>query len=286
MNAVEKGEDYLLRWPVDTVFDEGKFLTDEYPYDTLINITDKISSNKTVYIKKVNAKTLWGKLVHCAWNTAEPGVIFIDKMHNYAPDGVYENYKMISTNPCGEIGMNKDSCRLIAMNLVGYVKNPYTTDAEFDFELFNEHTYKAVKLGDDLVDLELEQVNKILSGLNDDDVSEREIWTILRDTAIDVRRMGLGFTGLGDMLAMMGYKYGTTESTTFLENVLKVWFGEQLRGTIKLARMRGTFKKFDANLEGGSDFNTPQNDFFKMIHENYNEEWQEMMKYGMQLWKR
>ena len=120
----------------------------------------------------------------------------------HAPDGVYENYKMISTNPCGEIGMNKDSCRLIAMNLTGYVKNPYTRQAEFDFELFKEHTYKAVKLGDDLVDLELEQVNKILSGLNDDDISEREIWTILRDTAMDVRRMGLGFTGLGDMLAM------------------------------------------------------------------------------------
>lgn len=280
MYAVEKKEDYILRWPTDVVFDDNLFKTDEYPYDTLINVTNVLNNEKTVYIKKVNAKTLWNKLVHCAWNTAEPGVIFVDKMHNYAPDGVYENYKMVSTNPCGEIGMNKDSCRLIAMNLSSYVVNPYTDKAYFNNELFTNHVYKAVKLGDDLVDLELEQVNKILSGLNEEDISEKEIWTTLKNTAINVRRMGLGFTGLGDMLAMMGMKYGTTESTTFLENVLKVWFGEQLRGTIKLARMRGTFNKFDANLEGGSDFNTPQNDFFKMIYENYNKEWQEMMKYG------
>lgn len=424
MHAVENDEDYILRWPIDVTFDDNLFKTEEYSYDTLVNVTDVLNNGKIVYIKKVNAKTLWDKLVHCAWNTAEPGVIFVDKMHNYAPDGVYENYKMVSTNPCvagdtviktnvgdmtikelvdlygkgfsnimveswnigrhvaemqnikfavltqrdanlwkvttergnmvrltqdhmvytikngyveaktlvegdellifdketnnyvpdkigqiiqdgvedvydigveynhnffangilvhncGEIGMNKDSCRLIAMNLSSYVVNPYTDQAYFNTELFMNHTYKAVKLGDDLVDLELEQVNKILSGLNEDDISEKEIWTTLRDTAINVRRMGLGFTGLGDMLAMLGIKYGSTESLKFLENILKTWFETQFYGTVKLAQMRGSFKEFDMTLEGGQDLNTPQNDFYKMLFENFNDTWWAMTKFG------
>lgn len=424
MKAAENGQDYLLRWPVNLTLDDSKYLTEEYPYDVLIDISQDKPTWEKAYIKKVNAKELWDKLVHCAWNTAEPGIIFLDRMHDYAPDGVYENYQMVSTNPCvagdtviktnvgemtikelvdlyekghsnimveswnigrhvaemqnikfavltqrdanllkittekgnalrltqdhmvytikngyveantltegdellifdtetnnympnqiasitqdgtedvydigveynhnffangilvhncGEIGMNKDSCRLIAMNLSGYVKKPYTNEAEFDFDLFKNHVYKTVRLGDDLVDLELEQVNKILSTLKEGDSSEREIWTLLRDTAIDVRRMGLGFTALGDMLAMLGIKYGSEASLDFIKLVLEVMFEAQLKGTIRLAQLRGKFSKFDAELEGGSDLNTPQNSFFKMIYEKYPSLWDEMMKYG------
>lgn len=424
MRAVEEGEDFLLRYPIGVNINKSKYLTKEYPYNELIDISADEPTYNKCYIKKVNAKKLWDKLVHCAWNTAEPGVIFVDRMHNYAPDGVYDDYKMVSTNPCvagdtviktnvgemtikelvdlyerghsnimveswnlgrhiaemqtikfavltqrdanllklttekghilrltqdhmvytiakgyqeaktlvvgeellvfdtesnvytsckvksleqdgiedvydigveynhnffangilvhncGEIGMNKDSCRLIAMNLSGYVKNPYTKDAEFDFNLFKDHVYKTLKLGDDLVDLELGQVNKILSGLKAEDRSEREIWELLKSTAIDVRRMGLGFTALGDMLAMMGFKYGSDEALAFMDTVLDAMFECQLRGTIKLAKSRGKFNKFNAILEGGEDLNTPQNDFFRMIYSKYPELWREMMKYG------
>lgn len=280
MKAVEEKTDYLLRYPIDAEVDNEKYMIDEYPYDVLIDITEDQPSNNKCYIKKVNAKRLWDKLIHCAWNTAEPGIIFEDRMHDYAPDGVYEDYKMVSTNPCGEIGMNKDSCRLIAMNLSSYVDNPYTSEAEFNFELFKEHAYKTLKLGDDLVDLEMEQVDKILGTLRENDVAEREIWEMLRGTAMDVRRMGLGFTGLGDMFAMLGIKYGSDESLTFVDKMLDVMFKSQLESTIKLAKSRGKFTKFDAKLEGGEDLNTPQNSFFAMIYDKYPELWQEMMKYG------
>lgn len=280
MKAVEEKSDYLLRYPIDMEVDNEKYMNDEYPYDVLIDITEDQPSNKKCYIKKVNAKRLWDKLIHCAWNTAEPGIIFEDRMHDYAPDGVYEEYKMVSTNPCGEIGMNKDSCRLIAMNLSSYVDNPYTSEANFNFELFKDHAYKTLKLGDDLVDLEMEQVDKILDTLRENDVAEREIWEMLRGTAMDVRRMGLGFTGLGDMFAMLGIKYGSDESLTFIDKMLDVMFKSQLESTIKLAKSRGSFTKFDAKLEGGEDLNTPQNSFFAMIYDKYPELWQEMMKYG------
>ena len=423
MQAVKDDTDYVLRFPVDTNL-KGWFEIDSLPYNELVKIEEDNNPKNRVYLKRIKAKDLWDKLVHCAWNTAEPGVIFEDRMHNYAPDGVYDNYKMVSTNPCvsgdtmlntsigkmtikelvdlydrghsgitveswninrhvaemqvvkfaqltqhnanlikittdngntlrltldhmvytikngyqeakclvegdellvydndtrmyvpnkvvsitqdgcedvydigveynhnffangilvhncGEIGMNKDSCRLIAMNLTGYVENPFTPNAKFNYDLFKEHTYKAVKLGDDLVDLELEQVNGIIESLDDDETLSREIWSMLRDTAIKVRRLGLGFTGMGDMLAMMNLKYGSEESKGFLNTVLDTMFRTQLESEVKLAKSRGKFEEFDAVLEGGKDGKEPQNDFFKFIHDNYNDIWNDMMVVG------
>ena len=123
------------------------------------------------FFKKIKARELWNTLMHCAWNTAEPGIMFKDRMINYSPDGVYPEFRMVSTNPCGEIPMGPfDSCRLIHLNLTSYIRNPFTKDAEIDKDLLLRHSRKAMKLADDLVDLEIEAVEKIMEAVKDDEI--------------------------------------------------------------------------------------------------------------------
>lgn len=249
MQAVIKDEDYVLRYPVDASFEEVKEPEMEAPYNILSNVT---SNGKTIgYVKKVRARELWNTLMHCAWNTAEPGIMFEGAMHNYSPDGVYPDFKMVGTNPCGEIPMGPfDSCRLIHINLASYIVDPFTDKAHIDEELLYMHSYEAMRLADDLVDLEIEAVNKIINTVkNDTDDTEFKLWSRIKETAIQGRRAGLGFAGLADAIAMLGLKYDSDEGISQVEQLMKVMFKGQLDSNIDMAVERGAFPAWDGNLE-------------------------------------
>ena len=193
MKAVEKDEDYLLHWPVQGDHVPIKEVEMEY---NILYPSQYVTSDGTTgrgYIKKIRAKELWDTLIHCAWNTAEPGILFETTLHEYAPDGVYPKFKMISTNPCGEIPMGSgDSCRLIHVNLSSFVKNPYLPTAEIDYDKLYSVFYEATRLGDDLVSLEEEALEKIMAMIEKDD-SEYGVWDRILTTAKKARRSGVGF---------------------------------------------------------------------------------------------
>ena len=162
---------------------------------------------KNTYFKIINAKELWNDVIHCAWSTAEPGIIFQTNHYDYSPDGVYPSFRGSCTNPCGEIFMHEDSCRLIHINLTSFIDNPFTDNASINDEKLYEITYEAMRLGDDLVDLEADAIRKILAKIeNDGDTnnSEYKLYQRLLSHTLEGRRCGLGFTGLADMIAMLG----------------------------------------------------------------------------------
>ena len=264
MNAVENDEDYYLTFPTDY---EG-----EIPSDLLYNELVEIDS---ICFKRIKAKDLWNKLVHCAWNTAEPGVLFQDTIHNYSPDGGYPQFRMISTNPCGEITLGPyDSCRLIHLNLTSFIIEPFTSNARFDYALFEDIVSKAIRLADDIVDLELEQVNKILAKLiQDKDEDEIKLWTKFKDIGYRGRRAGLGFTGLADAIAMLNLTFGSDESLEEITKIMKSKFYSELRTEIELAKERGTFPDYNINNEWN-------NKWFNFIKMEFPELAAEMSKYG------
>ena len=235
MQAVMEDKDYWLRYPVDCPNFEMLY-SDNFEYNVLYS-TDR------GHIKKVRARELWNTLMHCAWNTAEPGIMFEGVMHNYSPDGVYPDFKMIGTNPCGEIPMGPfDSCRLIHINLSSYIINPFTDKAHIDEELLYMHSYEAMRLADDLVDLEIEAVDRIINTVkNDTDDTEFKLWSRIKETAIQGRRAGLGFTGLADAIAMLGLKYDSDEGIQKVEQLMKIMFKGQLDSNIDMAVERGKF---------------------------------------------
>lgn len=275
MQAVIKDEDYVLRYPVDASFEEIKEPEMEAPYNILSNV---ISNGKTIgYVKKVKARELWNTLMHCAWNTAEPGIMFEGAMHNYSPDGVYPDFKMVGTNPCGEIPMGPfDSCRLIHINLASYIVDPFTDKAHIDEELLYMHSYEAMRLADDLVDLEIEAVDRIIDTVkNDTDDTEFELWSKIKETAIQGRRAGLGFTGLADAIAMLGLKYDSDEGISQVEQLMKVMFKGQLDSNIDMAIERGSFPAWDSVVEAESN-----SDWLKFIRNNHLETWLKMAQFG------
>jgi len=239
MQAVEKDEDYLLRWPVDKEFTTDSPESFEYDVLTPVHHVDGTTSQ----VKRVKAKKLWEQLIHAAWNTAEPGILFIDRIHDYSPDGTYEEAKAISTNPCGEIPLGPyDSCRLMHLNLTSFIHNPYTEDVYMDAEELYRVAYEAIVLGDDLVDLEIEAIDRILNKVsNDKDFVEEKLWVDIRGTAFRYRRIGVGFTGLADARAMLGLKYGSGEDVDVTEMMMYIIFNAQLDATTDLAVTRGMF---------------------------------------------
>lgn len=273
MKAVENNEDYFLRYPI-TIDVNNISNKENIEYNKLT----KLEAGS--YIKKIKAKELWNTLIHCAWNTAEPGIIFEGAMHNYAPDGVYEEFKMISTNPCGEIPMGPyDSCRLIHINLSSFIDNPFTKKASLNTQKLYEISYEATRLADDLVDLEIEAVEKIINVVkDDDDYTEFNLWSRIKNTAEKGRRAGLGFTGLADAIAMLGLKYDSEKSCNIINKIMSTMFSGQLDSEIDMAIERGYFPKWDSNkeytnLEGN-------NNWYKWLFESYPDKARKMVLYG------
>lgn len=245
MQAVVKDEEYFLRYPVN-LSDSLMRLYSLENYEL-----NKLNEINRGFVKKVRARELWNTLMHCAWNTAEPGIMFEGAMHNYSPDGVYPDFKMVGTNPCGEIPMGPfDSCRLIHINLSSYVIDPFTDKAHIDEELLYMHSYEAMRLADDLVDLEIEAVDRIINTVkNDTDNTEFKLWSRIKETATQGRRAGLGFTGLADAVAMLGLKYDSDEGIQKVEQLMRIMFKGQLDSNIDMAIERGAFPAWDGYRE-------------------------------------
>lgn len=274
MQAVMEDKDYWLRYPVDCPNFEMLY-SDNFEYNVLYS-TDR------GHIKKVRARELWNTLMHCAWNTAEPGIMFEGVMHNYSPDGVYPDFKMIGTNPCGEIPMGPfDSCRLIHINLSSYIINPFTDKAHIDEELLYMHSYEAMRLADDLVDLEIEAVDRIINAVkNDTDDTEFKLWSRIKETAIQGRRAGLGFTGLADAIAMLGLKYDSDEGIQKVEQLMKIMFKGQLDSNIDMAVERGKFPVCNTPVEFENVGYEGGNLWYKKLAKNFPSECTRMLKYG------
>ncbi len=222
-----------------------------------------INAEKPKYEKKIRARELWKKIVHNAWKSAEPGILFWDTIIGESVPDCYSDlgFTTVSTNPCGEIPLCPyDSCRLLAINLFSYVKDPFTPTATFDMSLFKEHVGHAQKIMDDIIDLELEKIDVILNKIKTDPEAnevksvEINLWEKIRTKCIEGRRTGIGITAEGDMLAALGFRYGTEEATTFSVNIHKTLALEAYRSSARLAAERGAFPLYDAKREEKNPF--------------------------------
>jgi ribonucleoside-diphosphate reductase alpha chain len=222
-----------------------------------------INSTTPKFSKDIDAVTLWSKIIHNAWKSAEPGVLFWDTIIKESVPDCYADlgYATVSTNPCGEIPLCPyDSCRLLAINLYSYVNNPFTPKSEFDFELYKEHVGLAQRMMDDIIDLELEKIDSILAKINSDPeleelkLVERNLWTNIRNKAEEGRRTGIGITAEGDMLAGLGLRYGSDEATDFSVEVHKTLALEAYKASTYLAKERGAFGIYDAEREKNNPF--------------------------------
>ena len=220
-----------------------------------------VKSDTPTYTQDIDAQKLWAKIIHNAWKSAEPGVLFWDTILRESVPDCYadEGFRTVSTNPCGEIPLCPyDSCRLLALNLLSYVDAPFTKEATFNFEKFKEHVAMAMHLMDDIIDLELEKVDLIISKIasdpEDDDVRrvELELWKKIKDMALKGRRTGLGITAEGDMLAALGMRYGSDEAIDFTVNVHKTLAVEAYRASTMMAKERGAFGVYNFEKEQGN----------------------------------
>ena len=220
-----------------------------------------VKSDNPTYTQDIDAKKLWSKIIHNAWKSAEPGVLFWDTIIRESVPDCYadEGFRTVSTNPCGEIPLCPyDSCRLLALNLLSYVDAPFTKEAKFNFEKFKQHVAMAMHLMDDIIDLELEKVeliiNKIASDPEDEDVRrvELELWKKIKDMALKGRRTGLGITAEGDMLAALGMRYGSDKAIDFTVNVHKTLAVEAYRASTMMAKDRGAFGVYNFEKEQGN----------------------------------
>lgn len=257
MQAAEKGEKYVQRYPIDG---EGEPLV----------------------TREIEASALWRKIVHNAWKSAEPGVLFWDTITRESVADCYADlgFKTISTNPCGEIPLCPyDSCRLIAINLYSYVLNPFTDEARFDFDTFRSHVAAAQRIMDDIIDLEMEKIEKIIAKIEADPETdevkqtERNLWNKIRTKTLKGRRTGVGTTGEGDMLAALGLRYGTEEATSFSVEVHKALALAAYRSSVEMAKERGAFEVFDAQREAN-------NPYIGRIREADPQLYEDMVKYG------
>ncbi|MGO1751122.1 MULTISPECIES: adenosylcobalamin-dependent ribonucleoside-diphosphate reductase [Psychroflexus] len=231
---------------------------------------------------EIDATGLWSKIVHNAWKSAEPGILFWDTIINESIPDCYADlgYETVSTNPCGEIPLCPyDSCRLLAINLFSYVENPFTDEAEFNFELFKKHVAYAQRIMDDIIDLELEKIDAIIEKIESDPESseikgtERNLWMNIRKKAEEGRRTGIGITAEGDMLASLGIQYGSKKGNDFSVEVHKTLAIAAYRGSVYTAKERGAFKIYDSKRE-------ENNPFIQRLKEADEQLYYEMMEYG------
>ncbi len=251
---------------------EGHPYKQQYPID---------STNPTT-IKEIDASSLWKKIVHNAWKSAEPGVLFWDTIIKESVPDCYADlgYKTTSTNPCGEIPLCPyDSCRLLAINLYSYVVNPFTKDAYFDFDLFKKHVALAQRIMDDIIDLELEKIERIMAKIDADPEgeevkhAEKLLWEKIYKKSGQGRRTGVGITAEGDMLAGLGLRYGTEEATDFAEEVHKTVALCAYRSSVQMAKERGAFEIYDSERENNNPFINRLKDADPSLYED-------MKKYG------
>lgn len=251
---------------------EGKEYTQQYP----------IHAEKPKYTQKINATTFWNKIIHNAWQSAEPGVLFWDTIIRESLPDCYADlgFKTVSTNPCGEIPLCPyDSCRLLAINLYSYVENPFTPNAKFNFSKFKEHVMYAQRMMDDIIDLEMEKIETIIAKIEADPetdevkATELNLWKKIKDKTSQGRRTGVGTTAEGDMIAAMGLTYGTEEATKFSVEVHKTLALAAYRSSVMLASERGAFPVFDYKRE-------VNNPFMNRLKEADSELYDLMVKYG------
>lgn len=266
-NVSVKLDDTFMQAAVD-----GKPYTQQYPID----------STDPIFQKDIDASALWKKIVHNAWKSAEPGVLFWDTILRESVPDCYADlgYRTVSTNPCGEIPLCPyDSCRLLAINLYSYVVNPFRPDAYFDFELFKKHVGLAQRIMDDIIDLELEKIERILEKVDSDpeseDVKRTEslLWQKIYKKSGQGRRTGVGITAEGDMLAALGLRYGTEEATEFSEQVHRTIALSAYRSSVQMAKERGAFEMYDTERE-------KNNPFINRLREADPELYEEMKQYG------
>ena len=251
---------------------EGKEYTQKFPID----------SDAPIVAKTTDAKKLWEKIVHNAWKSAEPGVLFWDTILRESIPDCYADlgFRTVSTNPCGEIPLCPyDSCRLLSVNLYSYVVNPFTPEAYFDFDLFKKHVALAQRIMDDIVDMEMEKIDKIIEKVKSDpqaDVvkeTELHLWQKIKRKSAMGRRTGVGITAEGDMLAAMNLRYGTQEATDFSVEVHKTLALAAYRSSVVMAKERGAFEVYDSERE-------KNNPFINRIREAEPELYADMLKYG------
>ncbi len=251
---------------------EGKEYTQQYP----------IHAEKPKYSQKIDATTFWNKIIHNAWQSAEPGVLFWDTIIRESLPDCYADlgFKTVSTNPCGEIPLCPyDSCRLLAINLYSYVENPFTQNAKFNFSKFKEHVMYAQRMMDDIIDLEMEKIETIIAKIEADPetdevkATELNLWKKIKDKTSQGRRTGVGTTAEGDMIAAMGLTYGTEEATKFSVEVHKTLALAAYRSSVMLASERGAFPVFDYKRE-------VNNPFMNRLKEADSELYDLMVKYG------
>jgi len=256
---------------MQAVVDKKEF-TQQYP----------INSKNPTYSKSVNAGKLWNKIVHNAWKSAEPGILFWDTIERESVPDCYADlgYKTVSTNPCGEIPLCPyDSCRLLAINLYSYVEKPFSEKAKFNFELFRKHVAMAQRMMDDIIDLELEKIDAIIEKIVEDPEGseikrvERNLWKNIREKAEEGRRTGVGITAEGDMLAALNLRYGTDVAIDFSVEVHKTIAVEAYRSSVFMAKDRGAFKIFDKERES-------KNPFILRLKEADESLYKDMVKYG------
>ena len=256
MQCAESGKPYVQRFPVDSL--------------------------NPIMEKEIDAKALWAKIVHNAWKSAEPGVLFWDTIRRESVPDCYADlgFETISTNPCGEIPLCPyDSCRLLAINLFSYVKKPFTSEASFDFELLRKHAAKAQRMMDDIIDLEMEKIDSIIEKIKADPETEEvkstelHLWEKIRHKTLLGRRTGCGTTGEGDMLAALGLRYGTAEATDMSVEVHKTLALAYYGGSVDMAAERGAFEIYDAERE-------KNNPFIKRLREAAPALYEKMVKQG------
>lgn len=256
MQAVIEGKPYIQQFPID-------------------------SSNPMIR-KEIDARALWKKIIHNAWKSAEPGVLFWDTIIRESVADCYARFgfKTVSTNPCGEIPLCPyDSCRLLAINLYSYVENPFTSEARFNFEKFRKHVHYAQRIMDDIIDLELEKIDAILDKIANDPEDmelkrvERKLWENIRVKAEEGRRTGIGITAEGDMLAALGLRYGSDDAIDFSTEVHKTVALEAYRSSVETAKERGPFPIYDPQLE-------KDNPFILRLRKEDEKLYHDMVKYG------
>lgn len=241
-----------------------------------------VNSSQPLFKKEIQARKLWEKIVHNAWKSAEPGILFWDTIIRESVPDCYaeQGYRTVSTNPCGEIPLCPyDSCRLLAINLYSYVNDPFTPQAVFDFALFRKHVHYAQRIMDDIIDLELEKIDAILEKVNRDPEEaelkrvEKKLWENIRVKAEEGRRTGIGITAEGDMLAALGLRYGSDDAIDFSIEVQKTLAVEAYRSSIEVAKERGSFALYDAHVE-------KDNPFILRLKAEDEAMYRDMVKYG------
>jgi ribonucleoside-diphosphate reductase alpha chain len=260
MNSLEKDDSFYQCFPIDFLNDKS---SDIFLHNHDLNKLIKIGGAcpDSGYLKRIEAKKLWDKIIYNAWKSAEPGILFWDKFKSESPSDCYQGFEIQGVNPCSELCLPEyGSCILMALNLYSFVDNPFSSQATFNWDKFREYSRIAQKLMDDLVDLEIEKVDKIIQKIESDKESddikrvELNLWKKIKEKSVETRRTGLGITAEGDMIAAMNLRFGTDEATKFAVEVHRVLAVESYKSSIDMASERGAFSIFDKNKEIGHPF--------------------------------